>query len=798
MKEYAGSRWYKCDLHLHTMSSICYQEKSDTPQMWIARAMEAGLSVVAVTDHNDYRGIDAMIEEGKKQGITVFPGVEITCDSSKIHILVLFDMNKNSETVREFLNRCDIYSESIGSAEGTNMSVFEICEIAKKRGAIVIASHIDEFNSISKLTPSNIEKILSSQYIDAVQVVNVDVWEQYNKDKNVELMNQTLKDKYGQDATAEEIDRWRKCYDRAIASGIPCVSFSDNPCALNKSGHGLWGIGSSYTWFEMDKDITFESLRQTFVTPERIKTMFQSVNEPQGEPDFWIQSMDITGTKLNPHMPLHLDFHPQLNVIIGGIGSGKSSIINILSGVYYQLTYSLLKNTKTVQEGFYKPEDENGLGVFNKDSKIDIIFKWYGSLYRYHVYDIESIYEQKSSLTIIDPNTKTEKEYPIDDAFYMIMAPKVLVQGQINEIAHSPQALLEQIDSQIAEMYMMQSMKQYYLDQLIYKTMQLHASKQFAVNEKSVEYASDWFVMRQQESDINTDKVGISKSNIDRLYAVDLEMKSCVNSIELIEQEQDELLKKYESVLREIRQARMECIKKTLENNENYKIELLPVSNRSSFHTMLENTLRCDLIMIKEDVRKLEEALFARKNGLRKYREILESIRDSKNKDFSDYFIQSLKALSPIEFGKLCIFHPEDELVLYYQPNGVQKYFPIIGSTSGEKAAFVFTFLLLSQTTPLVVDHPEDTIDSRILYDEVIPKIKRVKQTRQLILVTHSPNIATNADPEMIISMSSKSKFVKVREQGTLESASIREDVCDALEGGKEAFLQRVRKYRLI
>ena len=114
MSEHAGNIWYKCDLHLHTMVSRCYIDKDNTPEEWVAEAKRKGLDAVAVTDHNDYRGIDAVMEEGKKQGLAVFPGVEITCDTSKIHMLILFDTVKRAENVRDFLNRCDIDSDHIG------------------------------------------------------------------------------------------------------------------------------------------------------------------------------------------------------------------------------------------------------------------------------------------------------------------------------------------------------------------------------------------------------------------------------------------------------------------------------------------------------------------------------------------------------------------------------------------------------------------------------------------------------------------------------------------------------------
>ena len=103
--EYVGLRWYKCDFHLHTMSSKCYKAQTDTPEMWVKEVKEKGLQCVAITDHNDYQGIDKIKPLCEKEGIIVFPGVELSCDSSKVHLLVLFDVICTSDNVREFLNR---------------------------------------------------------------------------------------------------------------------------------------------------------------------------------------------------------------------------------------------------------------------------------------------------------------------------------------------------------------------------------------------------------------------------------------------------------------------------------------------------------------------------------------------------------------------------------------------------------------------------------------------------------------------------------------------------------------------
>ena len=50
--EYKGTRWFKCDFHLHTTASDCFQDKAITPDQWVDRAIEVGLNCVAITDHN--------------------------------------------------------------------------------------------------------------------------------------------------------------------------------------------------------------------------------------------------------------------------------------------------------------------------------------------------------------------------------------------------------------------------------------------------------------------------------------------------------------------------------------------------------------------------------------------------------------------------------------------------------------------------------------------------------------------------------------------------------------------------
>ena len=73
--ENVGLRWYKCDFHLHTMTSSCYQNKdNDTVNDWITEVKNKGLNCIAVTDHNDYREIDEIkkLGEENKTGLPTY------------------------------------------------------------------------------------------------------------------------------------------------------------------------------------------------------------------------------------------------------------------------------------------------------------------------------------------------------------------------------------------------------------------------------------------------------------------------------------------------------------------------------------------------------------------------------------------------------------------------------------------------------------------------------------------------------------------------------------------------------
>lgn len=107
---------------------------------------------------------------------------------------------------------------------------------------------------------------------------------------------------------------------------------------------------------------------------------------------------------------------------------------------------------------------------------------------------------------------------------------------------------------------------------------------------------------------------------------------------------------------------------------------------------------------------------------------------------------------------------------------------------------------------PLIIDQPEENLDNISIYDNLIQYFRKRKRSRQIIMITHNPNLVVNTDAEQVIVADfdgTRSPRIEYR-SGALEntvmpdgSLGIRHDVCRILEGGAEAFRRREQKYSL-
>ncbi|EMU54366.1 TrlF family AAA-like ATPase [Clostridium butyricum] len=117
----------------------------------------------------------------------------------------------------------------------------------------------------------------------------------------------------------------------------------------------------------------------------------------------------------------------------------------------------------------------------------------------------------------------------------------------------------------------------------------------------------------------------------------------------------------------------------------------------------------------------------------------------------------------------------------------------------GERGALLLIFYLLLDMSdiPLIIDQPEDNLDNQSVAKVLVPFIQEAKKRRQIIMVTHNPNLAIVADSDQIIHMKidkEKDNNVVV-ECGAIEDAIMNECVVTILEGTMESFKKREVKY---
>jgi ABC-type uncharacterized transport system ATPase subunit len=113
--------------------------------------------------------------------------------------------------------------------------------------------------------------------------------------------------------------------------------------------------------------------------------------------------------------------------------------------------------------------------------------------------------------------------------------------------------------------------------------------------------------------------------------------------------------------------------------------------------------------------------------------------------------------------------------------------------STGQRCTTILPILLIQSERPLLIDQPEDNLDNAFVYDTIVTALKAVKGSRQVIFVTHNPNIPVLGEAERVFVFSSDGEHSIVQRSGTVDEC--KDDIERILEGGREAFLQRKLRY---
>jgi ABC-type lipoprotein export system ATPase subunit len=135
-----------------------------------------------------------------------------------------------------------------------------------------------------------------------------------------------------------------------------------------------------------------------------------------------------------------------------------------------------------------------------------------------------------------------------------------------------------------------------------------------------------------------------------------------------------------------------------------------------------------------------------------------------------------------------------------YQSKPVMK--EITEMSLGQKVVAILTFIFnygyyVNDNTPLIIDQPEDNLDNQYIYKNLVESLKQIKNNRQVIIVTHNSTIVTNSDTEQVIVMDSNHSNGWVENKGYPTDKRITKLIIIFLEGGIESFKHKMQTYTL-
>jgi AAA domain, putative AbiEii toxin, Type IV TA system len=144
---------------------------------------------------------------------------------------------------------------------------------------------------------------------------------------------------------------------------------------------------------------------------------------------------------------------------------------------------------------------------------------------------------------------------------------------------------------------------------------------------------------------------------------------------------------------------------------------------------------------------------------------------------------------------------PRDAINLSYMDEGRAIDFKM--ASPGQQASALLELLLKQSAGTLIIDQPEDDLDNRVIM-RIVELLRKSKTTRQLIFSTHNSNIVVNGDADKVIALKSaepssnpnvNSPRIQIDCDGAIETPAIQPAITSVMEGGREAFDLRSRKY---
>ena len=853
----------------------------DYAEAIIQKASDLGVSVLAITDHNHVGGVGAFRAAAEGRGIHIFPGFE-SSSSEGIHVLCIYPPDTADNLLGRYLGGFGI-TDTEPSANLADKAFVDILAKVHKQGGVAIAAHVTNDNGLLKvLTGQARIRAWRSSDLLAIQIPGSVAGLPHAEKQIVENTNPD----YRRDPAAED----------GLAIAVVNAKDIAKPEDLDDR--------AATCWIKMS-EVTIEGLRQAFLDPgSRIR-----LNPKEGklEPEEHAELVALAweGGFLDGAA---IHFNPNLNVLVGGRGSGKSTVIESIRTVLGVEAIGV--EARKAHEGIIRH-------VLKSGTKISLLVRAHRPAVR----------EYRIERTIPNPPLVRDDHGEVSNLSPQDVLPRVEIFGQheISELTKSREkqtrlldrfvdrdddlprkkadlrraleksrkslldtrADLAQIEERLAALPSLEETLERFReagleDRLKEQSLLVREERLLASIPERV--ASFRECLETLKREVPIDHVFLSakalkdlpgKAILERLNGVfktlDLELQRIAKDLERALARADEgvalvrtewetrkkdVQEVYEKILRELQKSRVDGeefirLRRQIE-------ELRPLRKRqaSARRTEKEHAdRRRSLLAEWEDFKALE---FRRLDGAAKrvnkklrdgvqvevtaagnreplfkllreqvggrLSEAIESLRGIRDLSLTQ-FVEACRSgaaalnktfgITPAQGERLAeaepgvLMHVEEldlppttSIRLNTAPAGEPPAWQALEALStGQKATAVLLLLLLESEAPLIVDQPEDDLDNRFITEGVVPRMREEKQRRQFLFSTHNANIPVLGDAELIVGLAATGEAehgrarIAPEHMGSIDTKPVRELVEEILEGGKEAFERRRRKY---
>lgn len=415
-----GARWWKFDFHTHTPASDDYGKgpnqaelKDRPPREWLLDYMRAGIDCVAVTDHNSGAWIDQLksalkdLQIEKPDGfceLCLFPGVEISVNGG-VHLLAILGCDKTTSDIDSLLGFSG-FSGTRGSSDAvTSKSFGEVAAAIQNAGGLAIPAHVDAASGLFRMVGTTLGQNLDCEQVFAMEVVDPSA-------AKPQVFN-------------EKHYRWTELLG----------SDAHHP----SGGSGQRYPGSHFTWVKMGSP-SLEGLRLALLDGSlSVRRSDQETGNPNDHAAFVLEAIEVTRARyIGRAQPFIIGINPWLNAIVGGRGTGKSTVVEFLRLVLRrdgELPESLKPEFEKYGRSY--PNREDG-GLLTDSTAIRVIYRKNGSRFRVQ-------WNSSGDLNPIEVEVNEGWERAEGDIQHRFPA-RIYSQKQIFELAKTPLALLGIVD----------------------------------------------------------------------------------------------------------------------------------------------------------------------------------------------------------------------------------------------------------------------------------------------------------------------------------------------------------------